>query len=137
MKTLNEMNNEQLTYLKEKWSAERKELDLDIIRSRERLTAKLDRQKQDQNEIDALKSDLTKAENLLQHLVSTSAPEEMIVNQQELVNKLNTELDGASKGRNVITDTEAYLQQANIDELALQKQYRIDKIAEIEGLLAA
>ncbi|MEQ8711428.1 MAG: hypothetical protein RIC80_00325 [Cyclobacteriaceae bacterium] len=135
MKQLSEMNTEQLTYLKQKWSAEVIELDREIIRAQTRLSSKLDRQELDQSEIDALTDDLAKAQSLLDHLTSTSAPQEMIDNQQALVTKVQGELDAESKGTNVLTDTEAYLQQASIDERLLEKQYREDKIAEIDGLL--
>ncbi len=50
MKMLDEISNEQLTYLKQKWSAETIELDRDIIRSQERLTTKLSKQEMDQSE---------------------------------------------------------------------------------------
>ncbi len=135
MKQLSEMNTEQLTYLKQKWSAEVIELDREIIRAQTRLASKLDRQELDQSEIDALTDDLAKAQSLLDHLTSTSAPQQMIDNQQALVTKVQGELDAESKGTNVLTDTEAYLQQASIDERLLEKQYREDKIAEIDGLL--
>ncbi len=135
MKQLSEMSTEQLTYLKQKWSAEVIELDREIIKAQTRLSSKLDRQELDQSEIDALTDDLAKAQSLLDHLTSTSAPQEMIDNQQALVTKVQGELDAESKGTNVLTDTEAYLQQASIDERLLEKQYREDKIAEIDGLL--
>lgn len=135
MKQLSEMKTEQLTYLKQKWSAEVIELDREIIRAQTRLSSRLDRQELDQSEIDALTDDLAKAQSLLDHLTSTSAPQEMIDNQQALVTKVQGELDAESKGTNVLTDTEAYLQQASIDERLLEKQYREDKIAEIDGLL--
>ncbi len=82
----------------------------------------------DQSEIDALKVDLANAESLLTHLVNTSAPQEMIDKQRALVDKIMIEVETESKGRNVLTDEEAYLQQVGIDELKLQKQYREDKI---------
>ncbi|MEQ8471061.1 MAG: hypothetical protein RIC35_07745 [Marinoscillum sp.] len=40
-----------------------------------------------------------------------------------------------SKGSNILTDEEAYLQQAKIDELKLQRQYRDDQIIAIDELL--
>lgn len=135
MKQLSEMNTEQLTYLKQKWSAETIELDREIIRAQTRLSSKLERQELDQSEIDALTDDLANAQSLLDHLTSTSAPQEMIDNQQALVTKVQGELDTESKGTNVLTDTEAYLQQASIDERLLEKQYREEKITEIDGLL--
>lgn len=135
MKQLNEMNQVELTYLKQKWSAEAIELDRDIIRAQQRLTLRLQRQDLDKVEIDALAENLIKAQNLLDHLVSTSAPQEMIDNQQELTNKVQQELDTESKGTSVLTNAEAYLQQASIEERGLQKQYRLDKITEIDLLL--
>ena len=75
----------------------------------------------DQGEIDALKKDLANAESLLEHLNTTSARQEIIDKQQSLVDKISMEVETETKGRNVLTDEEAYLQQAGIDELKLQK----------------
>ena len=75
----------------------------------------------DQSEIDALKEDLPNAETPLEHLNTTSAPQEMIDKQQSLVDKISMEVETETKGRNVLTDEEAYLQQAGIDELKRQK----------------
>lgn len=135
MKQLNEMNNEQLTYLQQKWSVESMELDRGIIRAQERLNSRVQRQVLNQAELAELQTNLANAEQLLTHLQSTSAPQEMIDNQQELVDKLQMEVDTESRGANVLTDEEAFLQQVTIDELRLQKQYRTDKIAEINNLL--
>ncbi|WP_109831928.1 hypothetical protein [Reichenbachiella versicolor] len=133
---LNEMDSQQLTYLKQKMSAEVIELDRDIIRTQDRLTTRLAKQEIDQVEIDGLKDDLLNAEQLMSHLTTTSAPQQMIDKQQSMIDKTKSKLDSETKGRNVLTDEEAYLQQVNIDELKLQKQYREEKIVEIGTLLA-
>jgi hypothetical protein len=137
MKQLAEMNPKELTYLKQKWSAETTELDREITRAQEKLESRIQRQELDQDELDEMQLDLNNAESLLTHLQSTGAPAGMIANQQVVVNKLQALVDTETKGANVLTDEEAYLQQARIDQLRLQKQYRLDKIVEIDALLAA
>ena len=136
MKKLNEMGSEQLTYLKQKWSAEARELDLDRIRMQERLDAKINRQLMNQEELEILQQNLINAQELLSHLQSTGAPQDMIDKQQAVADSLQTTVNLESKGSNILTDEEAYLQQAKIDELKLQRQYREDQIIAIDDLLA-
>lgn len=135
MTNLNDLSTEQLTYLKQKWSAETHELNREIIRSSTRLNSRIERQTLNQEEIETLKSDLANAQGLLDHLTNTGAPTNMTENQQALVDRLQEELDTANSASNGLTPTEAVLQQAGIDELELQKQYRTDKITEIDVLL--
>ena len=136
MKNLNELTSEQLTYLKQKWSAEAHEPNREIVRTTTRLNTRVNRQEVNQQEIAALSDDLANAQGLLDHLTTTSAPQEMIDNQQALVDRLQGELDTANGASNGLTATEAVLQQAGIDELELQKQYREDKIGEIDAILS-
>lgn len=135
MTNLSDLSPEQLTYLKQKWSAETHELNRDIIRSSTRLNSRIERQTLNQQEIETLQADLANAQGLLDHLTNTGAPTNMIENQQALVDRLQAELDTANSASNGLTPTEAVLQQAGIDELELQKQYRTDKITEIEAIL--
>ncbi len=136
MKKLNEMGSEQLTYLKQKWSAEARELDLDSIRMQERLDAKINRQLMNQEELEILQQNLINAQELLSHLQSTGAPQDMIDKQQAVADSLQATVNLESKGSNILTDEEAYLQQAKIDELKMQRQYREDQIIAIDDLLA-
>lgn len=136
MKNLNELSTEQLTYLNQKWSAEAHELNREIVRTTTRLNTRVNRQEVNQQEIAALSDDLANAQGLLDHLTNTSAPQAMIDNQQALVDRLQGELDTANGASNGLTATEAILQQAGIDELELQKQYREDKIGEIDAILS-
>lgn len=112
MKKLNEMGSEQLTYLKQKWSAEARELDLDSIRMQERLDAKINRQLMNQEELEILQQNLINAQELLSHLQSTGAPQDMIDKQQAVADSLQATVNLESKGSNILTDEEAYLQQA-------------------------
>ena len=132
---LNDLANDQLTYLKQKWSAEAHELDREKQRNAARLNARVERQEVNQQEFDTLVDDLTTAKNLLTHLVNTSASQEMIDRQQVLVDKLQTEKDEADNVSSGLTLTEVVLQQASIDEIDLQRQYRLDKIIEIDTIL--
>ena len=136
MKKLNEMGSAQLTYLKQKWSAEARELDLDSIRMQERLDAKINRQLMNQEELEILQQNLINAQELLSHLQSTGAPQDMIDKQQAVADSLQAIVNLESKGSNILTDEEAYLQQAKIDELKMQRQYREDQIIAIDDLLA-
>ena len=133
---LNDLADDQLTYLKQKWSAESHELDREKQRNAARLNARVERQEVNKQEVDTLADDLTTAKNLLTHLVNTSAPQEMIDKQQALVDKLQTEKDEADNASSGLTQTEVVLQQASIDEIDLQRQYRLDKITEIDTILS-
>ena len=135
---LSDLNSEKLIYLKEKWSSETNELEREIDKTINRLTSKLTKQQMDQIQIDKLTSDLDNATELLQYLVDgESTPEAMISNQQALVDSLKKQINSEILGRNILTDEEAVLRQAEIDELELQKGYRENKIVEIEQILAA
>ncbi|MDW3190942.1 MAG: hypothetical protein R8G66_01170 [Cytophagales bacterium] len=136
MTNFNDLTSEQLTYLKQKWSAEAHELNREIVRTTTRLNTRVNRQEVNQQELAALTDDLSNAQGLLDHLTTTSAPTEMIDNQQALVDRLQGELDTANSAGSGLTATEAVLQQAGIDELELQKQYREDKIGEIDAILS-
>lgn len=96
----------------------------------------MERQEVNRLEVDTLVDDLSTAQNLLTHLVNTSAPQEMIDKQQALVDKFQAEKDEVDNASNGLTQTEVVLQQANIDEIDLQRQYRLDKITEIDTILS-
>ena len=130
------MGADQLTYLKQKWSAEARELDLDSIRMQERLDSKINKQLINQEELEILQQNLVNANELLAHLQNTGAPQDMIDKQQAVTDSLQATVNLESKGSNILTDEEAYLQQAKIDELKLQLQYREDRIIAIDELLA-
>lgn len=136
MKTLDQMTSGQLTYLKQKWAAEARELELDIIRTQERLDAKINRQTLNQEELAQLEQNLANAQELLTHLQNTGAPQDMIDKQQIVTNTLQAEVNRESKGINSLTDEEAFIQQAKIEELKLQRQYREDQIIAIDDHLA-
>ena len=135
MLNLSDLNPEQLTYLKQKWSSEAHELNREILRNASRLNARIERQTLNQQEIDTLLDDEANARQLLDHLTATNAPAPMIDAQQALLDRLTEELATANSASNGLTATEAILQQAGIDELVLQKQYREDKVSEIEILI--
>lgn len=136
MISLENLNTDQLTYLKQKWSAEIREIDLNMSRATDRLTARLERRATNSEELDLIEGKLNSAETLLAHLQSSSAPQALIDDQQAVVTELQNTFDSESQGAGVLTDEEAMLQQVQIDELALRKTYREGKIAEVEALLA-
>lgn len=132
---LSNLSAEQLLYLKQKWSAEMRELELDQSRATERLETRLERRASNTEELDALEDKLASAQTLLDHLQNTSAPSALITAQEVVVNDLQKSYDSQSRGSGVLTDEEAVLQQVTIDELALRKTYRADKIAEADAIL--
>lgn len=132
---LSSLSSEQLLYLKQKWSTEKRELELDHARAAERLATRLDRRSANAEEVAAMEARLSQAQTLLQHLQTTSAPAELITAQQAEVDNLQTEYDTQSVGSGVLTNEEAVLQQVAVDELDLRKTYREDKIAEVDALL--
>lgn len=128
------MTSGQRNYIRQKWSAEVTELDRDVVRAQERLDARLSRQQLNLDEVVLLEQEYQIALSLLAHLQQTNASAELIANQQLNVNRLQQSIAVESRGVNVLTDEEAYLQQSHIDQLQLQKQYRLDKIAEINAI---
>lgn len=132
---LSNLSAEQLLYLKQKWSAEMRELELDQSCATERLETRLERRASNTEELDALEDKLSSAQTLLDHLQNTSAPSAPITTQEVVVNDLQKSYDAQSRGSGVLTDEEAVLQQVTIDELALRKTYGADKIAEADAIL--
>jgi len=132
---LSSLSAEQLLYLKQKWSAELRELDLNQRRASDRLAARLERRNTNSEELDALSDKLTRAQNLLNHLQSSSAPTDFVTDQETVVNDLQNQFDEQSQDSAVLTDEEAVLQQVGIDELLLRITYRSDKIDEVDALL--
>ncbi len=137
MKLLSELTQEQLRYLRQKWSSELIELNREKIRAQRRLDRRLEKQTIDETEVATLSVELERAIALLSHLQTTSAPAELITAQQEVVNKVQKEYDDESNGLNVLTDEEAHIQQLSIEELEQRKEVRQVKITELDVLIAA
>ena len=136
MKNLNELDLDVLQYLKGKWNVDIIELEREIKRSTDRLNVRIERQSVNEQALDEAKAQLQNAESVLQHLTSTSAPQDMQDRQQAAVDKANLVLQDVQLSGNALTDGEIILQQVNIDELVLSRQYREDKVTEIDQLLA-
>lgn len=135
MKKFEEMTQEQLRYLRQKWSSEAIEIERDIVRSQSRLDKRVEKQDADKANISALEQDLNDAKGLLTHLQTMNSPAEFIGLQQSRVEALQTEFREAQSGLNVLTDEEAHMQQLSISELEQRKSLRETKIAELNLLI--
>ena len=134
MKKLSEMSTGERAYLKEKWSVQVHELERDITRSRKRLENRMEKTEVDAAKLLALEAQLTNANRILTHLQNTAASAEMLNMQEGIVLRIQQEYEDIRLGTNTLTDEEFYLQQVSIEELERSKQYRLDKIAEVDLL---
>ena len=135
--SLTDLSNSDLLYLQQKWSAEITEIELNRTRASERLATRLERRSDRAEELDAIATSLQTAQTLLTHLETTSAPADLVAAQQGVVDELQASYNATSMGTGTLTDAEAVLQQAAIDEMAYGKTYREGKIAEVVALLNA
>ncbi len=131
------MTQEQLKYLRQKWSSELIELNREKIRAQRRLDRRLEKQTIDEAEVETLAGELESAIALLSHLQTTNAPAELIAGQQAVVDKVQKEYEDESNGLNILTDEEAHIQQLSIEELEQRKSVRQVKITELDALIAA
>jgi len=137
MKTLEELSQDQLLYLRQKWSSEIIELNREKIRAQKRLDRRLEKQVIDEAEIAELSAQLNNANQLLVHLQTTGAPQDLITAQEAAVAKVQQEYEEESNGLYILTDEEAHIQQLSIEELVQRKSMRETKISELDALIAA
>jgi transcriptional regulator with XRE-family HTH domain len=131
----NEFTAQQRLYLHNKWSVEIKELKDDIIEAKLKLTKRIEKSHLAESEISFLKTELANSKYILTHLQNTGASESIIANQQALVTLNENRLAEKKSKSNILTDEEAVLEQAAIDELDWKIQYRETKIAQINAII--
>lgn len=119
-------------YLKQKWSAQTEDMDLEISRANKRLSDRLERQSLSEAEITDLEGRLAHAEAVASQLEASGAAAELISAQEAVVSGISLEL--STRSDSGLTDREAYLQQAAIAQLVLRKQYLQSQITAIDAL---
>jgi transcriptional regulator with XRE-family HTH domain len=132
----NEMNAQQRAYLRDKWSAEIKELTDAIAEAKVKLAKRLEKSQLSEGEITALETELQNAQSIFAHLQSTNAPAAMITQQQTQVAGIEARLVEKKQKGGIVSDEEAVLEQVGIDELEWKRQYRENKIAQISVIVA-
>ncbi len=137
MTNLENLTQEQLKYLRQKWSSEVVELTRSRVRAEKRLERRLERQETNIVEIEGLKNGYEQAKVLLDHLKTTNAPQNLIDSQEEVVKKKKDEYEGESMGLNIMTEEEAWIAQLDIEESKLRTNLRQTKIAEIDTILGS
>ncbi len=135
MKEFKNLTQEQLKYLRQKWSSEAIELNRTRVRTEKRLERKLEKQEVNIVEIEGLRNEYEQAKLLLEHLQSTNAPQGLITSQKESMEKKKSEYEEESMGLNVMTDEEAWIAHLEIEELQLRIDLRQAKITEINSIL--
>jgi hypothetical protein len=135
MAELNQMTQEQLKYLRQKWSSEITELNREFIRAQKKLEKRVEKQEIDQGELELLASDLESANTILAHLRNTNASPEIIAVQEETVEKINQKYLDESSGLNIMTPEEVQLQKLLIEEIQQKRVLRDSRLTELNTLI--
>jgi hypothetical protein len=131
------MRPEERASLKSRYAIEIEDFNLRISRAQQRLDQRVQRQELDRVNLEMLKTDLERAQNLLTYLNDMGAEQVMIDSQQVVVNKLQEEVSSQNKGIQALTNTEIALEVTEIEDLVNMVQHRQDKIGQINALSAA
>ena len=134
LKELTEFSAEELDNLKVRLQSLVLEIKNDIIRRQARLDDRLNRQGQEALTFAALETNLANATRVRDELVSAGASAEAIATAEDLVAASQLAVDENEAPPSALTMIEAYIQQADIDELDKGREVREDLIAQIEAL---
>ena len=138
MRNINELEREDLLYLKNKWSAEIQDFEDQIDRTERKLTGKLHRSGDSLEELEVLEQRLANATGILESIQSNgSIAPALIANQQAEVNALQAEHDERLNSLSQISAKEVQLTLMEIDNMQRRITARAEKIQEIETQLAA
>ncbi len=130
----NELDATQRAYLRDKWSAELKELGDSIADAKSKLAKRIEKSNLSEGELTALELEVTNAKALLTHLNNTGADASLVSIQQATVTNAENMLSERKRKGGLVSDEEAILEQATIDELEWKRQYRETKIVEIDAI---
>ena len=133
METQVNFTAEERNSLKYRYTIQIEDLNLKIARAQQKLDQRVERQELDRINLEALKTDLQRAQNLLAYLNDMNADQAMIDDQQQVVTKLTDEVYKQNKGIQALTKTEIALQEIEIEDMQNKVQHRIDKIALMDG----
>ena len=135
MKTLNEMSTEQLQELKIRTSAAQLEFAAEKSRKQTRLDNRLDRQAADTTLRTTLETNLATATTLRDMAVANGADSATVTGAEELVTNSQQAVDALSSSATWISDVDAHVLQAEIDELEQARANRASVVAQIDSLL--
>ena len=134
MISLNELSATELQYLRSKWASEQTELDKEKARKLERLEQRLDNQGEDAVVQANLEADLAHAQSVRDILVANNADPAIIASQEAVVAELESKVNSFGLSTSYVSNTDAMLQQMELDELQDASVLRATKIAEIDAL---
>ena len=138
MRNLIDINQEDLLYLKHKWSAEIQDLEDQIMKVDKRLTGRLIKNEDNTEELETLAQRLENATGILESIQANNTIEpELVANQQQEVDTLQAEYDDTLTSINNINAREVQMNLMDMEELQRSIDARAEKIASIDSLLAA
>ncbi len=137
IKSLNELTTGQLGELKFTYQYIVRAQIADIERRKDRLDNTLDRADVDTGYLDQAKDELDRAIQNRDNAQATGSAVDAIADADAILAKAQAKYDEELKGVTVVDEIKLQVQQAEIDELQLGLQDKLDKIAAIDALLAA
>ena len=135
MKALNELTNAQLEQLKIRYSAAELRFAADKASRQTRLDNRLERQAADTTLRNTLESNLATAITLRDMAIANGADAATVAGAEELVSNSQSAVDGITSSANWVSDVDAHVLQAEIDELEQARANRAALVVTIDGLL--
>lgn len=137
MRTLSNLNQEDLNFLKIQWLAQVGDLEKRITARTVRLDKKIARSEQQVNIMASLETALQDAQNILDDMVNNSLQAENIANQEAAVARLQQEYDEERTDTNSLNPQDVQLEVVEIQSLEKTVILLQETIVEIDTLLAA
>ncbi|MEM9023151.1 MAG: hypothetical protein AAGB22_05390 [Bacteroidota bacterium] len=134
---LNELTTVQLDNLRVRFKSIVLAQQAEITRRQIRLDNRMERQTVQNEALALLQDNLAKSIVVRDELIAAGASPEAIATAAELVASNQLSLDGYDPSPSFLSEEDAQIEQAEIDELELGRQDREAKIDAIETLLAA
>lgn len=134
MVNLEDLTPAELQYLRSKWASEITEIDKEKARKLDRLEDRLDKQAEEATAEAELEASLTLAQDVLAQLIASGAAQALIDGQQAAVDKLQDEVNSFGLSTSYVSNTDAMLQQMEMDELDQASALRTARIAAIDAL---
>ena len=135
LKPLNELTTEELTNLKVRLQSQVLELKNDVNRRQARLDERLSRQGESAQALSVFEQNLANAIRVRDELVAAGGSAEAIATAETLVTASQLAVDENELSPTTLTVVEAYIQQADIDEMDEGRELRETLITQIDALL--
>ena len=129
------MSAPELEYYQSKLRTLIEERKLEIKRDKQRLDNRMNRQNNNEAEVQAALENLEKAQSTLQKLKDLGASEEDQADQIELVSQLQAIYDALSKGVGNITDPEAQLLIDSLNDMTRSIEQKEVQLAEVTTMI--